>query len=224
MRLRTDDDKRFSPWRDELMIWSVWSGRIKKTLLICFLLIPALAMSGCGLLSREYTYHKLSDSTVEITKYLGKAESLEIPSLLDGKTVTRIGIYAFSDCKSLKSVTLPHSVKDIGDCAFLFCNNLTSVTIPAGVTTIGNSAFSNCQMLTSVTIPVSVTIIGDSAFNNCSGLTSVSIPDSVTDIGKYAFSNCAAELTVTVTQDSCAEQYCRENGLKYKYPGAQDRL
>ncbi len=200
---------------------------MKKTLLICFLLLLALALTGCGLLGGEYTYHKLSDGTVKITKYNGKAETLEVPGELGGKTVTGIGDYAFSDCVRLRSVKLPDSVTSIGDLAFLFCRYLTSVTLSEGLTKIGDSAFSNCGMLTSVTIPYGVTDIGDNAFYNCQALTSVTIPDTVARIGKDAFSvpktgngsfTAPIEgLTVTVPRGSCAEQYCRENGLKYAY-------
>ena len=200
---------------------------MKKTLFICFLLIPALALGGCGLFGRKYAYRKLSDGTVEITKYNGKAEVLEIPSQLDGKTVTSIGTYAFSDCNSLRSVTIPGSVKNIGELAFLFCRNLTSVTLGKGVTKIGDSAFSNCRVLTSVTIPDGVTDIGDHAFYICEMLTSITLPYSVKHIGKDAFSvqktgngsfTAPIEgLTVSLQEDSYAEQYCRENGIKYVY-------
>lgn len=198
---------------------------MKKTLPVCFLLILALALTGCGLLNRDYAYRTLSDGTVEITKYRGRAETLEIPEELDGKTVASIGAYAFSDCNSLQSVTIPGSVKSIGECAFLFCRYLTSATLREGVTKIADSAFSNCPMLTSVTIPYGVTDIGDQAFYSCRMLTSVTLPDSVAHIGQDAFSvlnpgngsftQPIEGLTVNVPRDSCAEQYCRENGLKY---------
>ena len=101
-------------------------------------------------------------------KYSGKViipESVEH----EGATysVTSIGIYAFSDCSGLTSVTIPNSVTSIGECAFWACSGLTSVTI-------GNS----------------VTSIGDYAFCVCSGLTSVTIPNSVKSIEIYAFSGC----------------------------------
>ena len=104
--------------------------------------------------------------------------------------VTIIGEWAFSDCRSLTSVTIPDSVTTIEDYAFYECSSLTSVTIPDSVTSIGEWAFSDCRSLTSVTIPDGVTTIGYAAFLGCSSLTSVTIPDSVTTIGEVAFYGC----------------------------------
>ena len=87
-----------------------------------------------------------------------------------------IGSYAFYNCDSLTSVTIPNSVTSIGNSAFAECDSLTSVTIPNSVTSIGNSAFYNCDSLTSITIPNSVTSIGNSAFSGCSSLISITLP------------------------------------------------
>jgi len=113
-------------------------------------------------------------------------------------SVTSIGDYTFSDCKSLTSVTIPSSVTSIGECAFWECSNLMSVTIPSSVTSIGAYAFSGCESLTSVNIPSSVTSIGAYAFRGCSSLTSVTIPSSVTSIGKYAFAWCSSLTSVNI--------------------------
>ena len=102
-------------------------------------------------------------------------------------SVTSIGGYAFADCSSLTSVTIPNSVTSIGGDAFYGCSGLTSVTIPNSVTSIGEAAFYKCSGLTSVNIGNSVTSIGHSAFSDCIGLTSVIIPNSVTSIGAWAF-------------------------------------
>ena len=130
----------------------------------------------------------------------------------DGE-VTTIGNYAFEDCSSLTSVTIPDSVTSIGSDAFWGCSNLTSVNIPDSVTTIGGYAFNNCLSLTSVTIPDRVTTIGNSAFDGCESLTSVTIPDSVTTIGDYAFCYCRSLTSVTIpdsvtTIGERAFQYC----------------
>ena len=105
-------------------------------------------------------------------------------------TVTRIGSSAFSNCKSLSSITVPISVTTIGSFAFSGCSSLATITI-SGVTSIGIYAFDGCSSLPSITIPNTLTSIGDWAFSGCSSLTSVTIPKGVTSIGGYAFSYCS---------------------------------
>ena len=141
--------------------------------------------------------------------------------------ITTIGSYAFRNCSSLTSITIPDGVTTIGDCAFSYCSSLqefngkfasedgrcliiegvlntfapagiTEYTIPNSVTEIGNWAFFGRSSLTSVTIPDGVTTIGDYAFVNCSSLTSVTIPDGVTTIGSSAFEYCRSLTSVTI--------------------------
>ncbi len=74
--------------------------------------------------------------------------------------------------QSLKTVVIT-GASAIKDYAFYNCESLTSVTIPDSVTTIASSAFSYCTSLTSVVIPDSVTTIGEFAFWDCTSLTSI---------------------------------------------------
>ena len=117
------------------------------------------------------------------------------------ESVTVINYGAFQNCSGLTSITIPNSVTSIDTYAFYGCSSLTSVTIPNSVTSIGNSAFYNCSSLTSVTIPDSVTSIGAAAFCSCSGLTSITIPNSVTSIGNDAFSGCSSLTSVTIPEN-----------------------
>ena len=64
------------------------------------------------------------------------AGALAIPDALGGKSVTRIGNYAFAFCRKITSVTIPASVTSIGEGAFQLCEVLTDATLPAGVTAI----------------------------------------------------------------------------------------
>ena len=140
--------------------------------------------------------------------------------------VCSIGMYAFSGCNGLTSVTIPDSVTSIGPSSFEHCLGLTSVVFNAnsctwsgyftdqrpfkGCSNITSFIFGNsvgiipdylCYELTgltSVTIPNSVVRIGSDAFSGCNGLTSVTIPNSVTIIGNYAFSYCDELTSVTI--------------------------
>ena len=112
--------------------------------------------------------------SVEITKYVGEKQTVNIPPRIEGMTVTGIGENAFQRTKII-SVTLPEGLTSIGNYAFSRCTSLTSITIPASVTSIGEGAFSQCTSLTSITIPAGVTSIGNYAFNYCTGLTDITV-------------------------------------------------
>ena len=99
------------------------------------------------------------------------------------------------------------SVTSIGGYAFSDCTSLTSITIPSSVTSIVSGAFSNCTSLTSITIPNSVTSIGNYAFNGCSSLTSITIPSSVTSIGDYAFQDCPSLKYIKMSGQTLSSSY-----------------
>ena len=103
--------------------------------------------------------------------------------------LTELGYYAFTDCKDLKSVVLPKTLKSINYDAFRGCTGLTTITIPEGVTIIHGNAFADCENLTNIELPNSLTSIEYFAFRG-SGLTSVTIPPNVTNIENSAFNNC----------------------------------
>ena len=126
--------------------------------------------------------------------------------------VTTIGNYAFEDCYSLTSVTIPDSVTSIGYRAFYYCDSLTSVYI-SDISAWCNISFSdsysnplcyadnlylNNELVTDLTIPDGVTSVGERAFAHCDSLISVTIPDSVTSIGERAFFSCSSLTSVTI--------------------------
>ena len=158
---------------------------------------------GANIVSNTYS----EDSERWVIKFDGDVTTIgsyafyqcnSLTSVTIPDNVTTIGERAFYDCRNLTSVTIPDSVTTIGDYAFWYCIDLTSVTIPDSVTEIGISTFSNCHSLTSVTIPDSVTSIGDHAFDSCRSLTNITIPDSVTSIGGSAFFDCSSLTSVTI--------------------------
>ena len=84
--------------------------------------------------------------------------------------------YMFTNCWSLKSVSIPYGVTYVA--GFQNCKNITSISIPSSVKTIGTNAFSGCSSLRSVRIPEGVEIIEDNAFNSCTSLKSIYFPST----------------------------------------------
>ena len=137
----------------------------------------------------DFQYSVLSDGTIEITKYTGKAEDLTISAYIKGKQVTSIGNRAFYSNTKLESIKIPSGVKKIGNSAFENCDLLRSVTLPNSLNSIGSSAFYGCFCLESIDIPQSVTTIGSSAFEYCASLKKIDIKNGVKSIGKSAFAD-----------------------------------
>ena len=138
--------------------------------------------------------------SVEITKYVGNGQTVNIPPQIAGMSVTRIGNSAFKGNRII-NVTIPNSVNSIGIEAFSTCSSLTSVAFANGsrLETINYRAFWSCENLTSITIPVSVTTIGDSAFRSCTSLSNITIPTGVTVIGKESFFMCTNLSRITIS-------------------------
>ena len=103
-------------------------------------------------------------------------------------TVRLIGESAFSGLEECEKIVMPASLELIGDCAFSSCVKLTAIDFSRceKLEDIGDSAFADCESLKEIILPSSLKKIGSSAFNSCQ-LKEIVIPDSVEYIGSYAF-------------------------------------
>lgn len=112
-----------------------------------------------------------------------------------------IGEGAFSDCTSLKKLTIPATVTSIGT-AFQNCSALEEITFKSGcsITDIPYFTFQMCSSLISITIPSTVTSIGTYAFVSCSALEKVvfSSDSALESIGANAFDNCSSLQSIVI--------------------------
>lgn len=151
-------------------------------------LLPAAAFAAPAPES-DFEYG-VSDGRAIITKYKGAGGTVEIPATLGGYPVKAMGMHAFVECTSLKSVSMPESVTWIGNSAFIGCTGLESVKLPAGLKSIGEKAFYSCTSLTSVVIPDKVTSIADLAFYGCLNLESITVPAGITTLDSSFVYGC----------------------------------
>ena len=159
----------------------------------------------------DFNYSVLDDGMVEITKYIGSAEKVDIPEKINGKSVTSIGRRAFELCRNLTSITIPNSVTEIGGGAFFSCTSLTSIKIPDSVMQIGDYVFLGCTNLIEIEVETDNKFYSSDKgvlFNKnkteiiCypAGIkdTIYLIPSSVTSIGKRAFQNCSNLINIKI--------------------------
>ena len=143
-------------------------------------------------------------------------------------SLTSIPDYAFENCVSLTTITLPNSVTTIGANAFYGCSQLQTLKMSSKVESIGNQAFGNINSaqvnltidcapshpviadnlfcnyeyifsaIKSVKLESGITSIGLHAFDYCTGMNSITIPSTVTSIGGSAFQNCESLTSVNI--------------------------
>ena len=109
--------------------------------------------------------------------------------------MTKIDVSAFSQCKVLKTVNIPNSVKEIGSSAFEG-TAIEKIVIPNSVITLGWGAFSECKDLYDVELPNNQLSLKNT-FIGCVGLKSIVIPENVIELGD-TFVGCIRLHDVTI--------------------------
>lgn len=165
------------------------------------------------IMKKTWGYKKREDGTLIITSYKGTSTKVAVPGAIGKSAVTAIGAGAFAGGSGLCGgrVTTYASYEQQKA-----RRNITKVTLPESVNSIGAGAFADMTSLTDINIPERVTEIGDAAFYQCPMLPSIVIPKTVERIGEFAFRKCD-RLTAVVERGSFAEEYCKKNGVNFRY-------
>lgn len=171
----------------------------------------------------NWEYKLNSSNQIEDLKCTNSEElkgDIIIPSTIDGKTVTSIGMDGFKSATSITGVTFPDSIKKIELWAFIGCTSLSKVDF-GSVEKIAEKAFQDCTSLTKITIPKTLNKgTSGSPFLGCNNLKNIefedgitiipdyicgstpieeiTVPNSVKEIGIWAFSNCTSLKKITI--------------------------
>ena len=187
------------------MYWSNGQGNNHSSIL---LIIPAMSD-----LSRNMTYansikairigNKFAFYSSGTFRTLNNLEYITIPNtILNVSDPTNYGIgrYDFTQCMSLKSITLPRGVIAHANSANTFenCYALKNISIPRSFNPTISLLYSNCRMITHPYIPFNATKIENSYFNAAVSLHDVVLPNSITEIGISAFNTCASLIEITI--------------------------
>ncbi|MBO4592488.1 MAG: leucine-rich repeat protein [Eubacterium sp.] len=117
--------------------------------------------------------------------------------------------YCFKGCTSLKSITLPNSIRYIKDSVFEG-TGLESFTMPSKAVGIYEGCFRNCKNLKSFSFknyePDNTdSWIGKKVFEGCISLETITIPAFIRMIQDNAFSGCTALKDVTFADSASFE-------------------
>jgi len=129
-------------------------------------LLAAAAVFARTDASGDWNY-RVENGEAFVTGYNGNLVRVEIPSALDGFTVTTIADHAFYK-SPLEEVSIPDSVVSIENSGFEGSSRLSAVTFSSSLKRIGSNAFAGCGSLESVNLPKSLRIISKHAFEECS--------------------------------------------------------
>lgn len=171
-----------------------------------------------------FNYTVKEDGTCEITSCKKDVEGeLEIPSTIDGYTVTSLGerslfIILNSDDQrnpiSATKVVMPDTIVSIGDQALAYNSNLTEIVFSKNLVTIGKRTFADDGGLTSITLPEKLESIPDEAFYGCGNLKEINFNQNLKSIGIDAFEYCNALVDVELPDGlqsiaNCAFEKCK---------------
>ena len=119
---------------------------------------------------------------VRITSFSGANADVEAPAELAGLPVWEIGPSVFAHKRTLRSVTLPNTVRRLGKKAF-FCDfNLKKVVLSDAITELGDNVFEQCRDLEDVHLPRNLRVMQARLLWDSTALHSLEIPASVESV------------------------------------------
>lgn len=180
-----------------------------KLLLSLFVLLTLACQMNVHA-SNDYEYETLKDGTIKITGYLGNASKINIPEKINGKKVTALEYFAFTNYE-ITEINISRYITNISEGAFINCDNIKKINVVKE-----NSKYSSVKgvlydknkttlifypkALTQFSIEDSVTTLNENSICNGS-FTSLTIPKKVKTIYSLAI-NCPSLSEIKVNKDN----------------------
>lgn len=141
-------------------------------------------------------------------------QRIKITEIIIENGLEEIDDRAFSQCKQLKRIVIPSSVKKIGSFAFTGCTSLEEVCLSEGLEELENTAFHWCHKLTRLDLPSTLVEINKHINSHM---------DPLHDLYFYGMNTRVQDrmggtwdrLTMHVLPGSEAEKYAIANNIKY---------
>lgn len=187
--------------------------------MIVMLLSGVKAATEIETLTSSNWQYVVNGENVYIMKYTGTEEDVVVPAVIDRKKVTSIGEDTFTDCKTLKNITLSENIKSIEDNSreafpcFNGCDNLENIIVDEN-----NSEFSSedgvlysknkevillyprGKNVAEFVIPEHVKYLGRKVFSQCENLKKISIPSGIKDLSEGAFEGCSCLESINIPE------------------------
>ena len=170
------------------ILLSMCMGALPIQVLLCPMPVAAYQFLGYP---EKITYNDMIFAVLQngrsnqliLLDYSGNEENLTIPETVDGKTVTAIQRYTFSETakNTVKNVTLPDTINYFEGGIFEDFTALESINIPKSLRVIPSATFMNCTNLKSVDFHDDIWAVSENAFEN----TSVTVPPELKSDRNY---------------------------------------
>lgn len=121
--------------------------------------------------SGDWTYKRLTDTTIELIAYKGTAAQCQIPDKLDNKEVTSLASAVVRNNAEIIEVIIPGTITSLPADSFMGCINLKKITVKSGKLQKFDVEF--CQSLEAVNLPATIKSIG--IFEHCPMLKEINI-------------------------------------------------
>lgn len=210
-------------------------------LLTAFAFTASAADNVANTVSQDGFVYFVTNSNATIWQYVGDAEEITIPTVIDGYTVKEVGSFQeYSNgyeigtefiyfSKTLKSIIVPEGIEKIdiygskllnvaipvsadGNVS-IYMSDIETLDVPEGYTVMPFVKW--CEKLVYVTLPETLTTIPDQTFWGCTMLNSITIPKSVVNVTANAFraEDLISDFIFNCYADSTMHKICLKEGF-----------